>query len=162
MDGGIDSEILYRPYNQRLAVGLDINHVIKRGFDELFTLQSYRVTEGQLSFYYKLPFYNLTATLRVGRYLAGDKGATVELSREFAGGARAGIFATKTNVSSQEFGEGSFDKGFFLSFPLDLLLANPTRSEASYVFRPLTRDGGQYVDIGHPLYRETDGYDAEE
>jgi hypothetical protein len=162
MYGGVDGEILYRPYGQRLAIGLDVNHVIQRGFNDLFTFLPYQVTEGQLSFYYKLPFYNLTAALRVGRYLAGDKGATIEISREFASGVRVGIFATKTNVSAQEFGEGSFDKGVLLSFPLDLLLANPSRSEAGYVYRPLSRDGGQYVDLAKPLYKEIDGYDPEE
>jgi hypothetical protein len=162
MYDGVDGEILYRPYNQRLAIGLDVNHVIKRGFSDLLTLQNYQITEGLLSFYYKLPFDNLTATLRVGRYLAGDKGATIEVSRQFASGARLGIFATKTNVSSQQFGEGGFDKGIFLSFPLDLLLANPSRSEVSYLYRPLTRDGGQYVGITKPLYQETDGDDPGE
>jgi hypothetical protein len=162
MYGGVDGEILYRPYGQRLAIGFDVNHVVKRGFDDLFTFLPYQVTEGQLSFYYKLPFYNLTSTLRIGRYLAGDKGATIEISREFEGGVRVGVFATKTNVSSEQFGEGSFDKGVLFSFPLDLLLANPSRSEASYVYRPLTRDGGQYVDIAKPLYSETDGYDPDQ
>jgi Exopolysaccharide biosynthesis protein YbjH len=161
MYAGFDGEVLYRPYDQRFAIGLDVNHVIKRNFNELFGLQRYRITEGQLSFYYKLPFYNLTAAIRVGRYLAGDKGATVALWRDFVGGVRAGIFATKTNISAAQFGEGSFDKGFFISFPLDLLLGNPSRSEAHYVYRPLTRDGGQYLEVTKPLYDETDGYDPE-
>jgi len=161
MYAGVDTEVLWRPYDQRYAVGLDVNHVIKRGFHDLLGLQSYQITEGQLSFYYKLPFYNLQAAIRVGRYLAGDKGATIELSRVFAGGVRAGLFATKTNVSAAQFGEGSFDKGFFVSFPLDMLLANPSTSEASYLYRPLTRDGGQYVAISRPLYQATDGYDPD-
>ncbi|HXQ52382.1 MAG TPA: YjbH domain-containing protein [Stellaceae bacterium] len=161
MYDGVDGEVLYRPYDNRLAIGLDVNHVFKRDFRDRLGLRAYQVTEGQLSFYYKLPFYNLTATLRVGRYLAGDKGATIELSRVFAGGVRAGIFATKTNVSATQFGEGSFDKGFFVSFPLDLMLASPSRDEASYLVRPLTRDGGQYVAIAKPLYQETDRYDSE-
>ena len=161
MYAGVDGEVLWRPYDQRLAIGLDVNHVVKRAFNDLFGLQAYQVTEGQLSFYYKLPFYNLTAALHVGRYLAGDKGATIEVSRQFESGLRAGIFATKTNVSAAQFGEGSFDKGFFISFPLDLLLGNPTRDTANYVYRPLTRDGGQYLDISKPLYQATDGYDPE-
>jgi len=161
MYAGVDGEILYRPYGSRFAVGLDVNHVIKRDFHDLFALQSYQVTEGRLSFYYKLPFYDVTAALHLGRYLAGDKGATIELSRQFESGVRLGIFATKTNVSASQFGEGSFDKGFFVSFPLDLLLSSPSRSEASYVYRPLTRDGGQYLSIAKPLYSMTDGYDPE-
>jgi hypothetical protein len=161
MYAGIDGEVLYRPYDQRWAIGLDLNHVKKRAFDELFGLQSYEVTTGHLSFYYKLPFYSLQTAIHVGRYLAGDKGATLELSREFAGGIRAGVFVTRTNVSAQQFGEGSFDKGFMISIPLDVFFGEPRSDYASYVYRPLTRDGGQMLEISKPLYRETDGYDAE-
>ena len=158
MFAGVDGEVLYRPYHERWAVGLDLNDVAQRGFHELFGLRSYHVTSGHLTFYYKLPFYNLQAAVHVGRYLAGDKGATFDLSREFAGGIRAGIFFTKTNVSAQQFGEGAFDKGFIISIPLDVLLGEPSQSDATFVYRPLTRDGGQMLDIARPLYDETDGY----
>jgi hypothetical protein len=161
MFAGVDGEILYRPYNRRWAIGLDLNHVIQRDFNELFRLRSYQVTTGHLSLYYKLPFYDLQSALHVGRYLAGDKGATFELSREFAGGVRVGAFVTRTNVSAHQFGEGSFDKGILITIPLDVLLGAPTRSFASYVYRPLTRDGGQRLSISRPLFDATDGYDAE-
>jgi hypothetical protein len=161
MYAGVDGEILYRPYNQRWAIGLDLNHVVQRDYIELLKFRSYQVTTGHLSFYYKLPFYNLQTAVHVGRYLAGDKGATLELSREFAGGIRAGVFVTRTNVNAHQFGEGSFDKGFMVSIPLDVLLGEPTRSFASYAYRPLTRDGGQRLSIAKPLFDATDGYDAE-
>jgi hypothetical protein len=161
MFAGVDGEVLYRPYDRRWAIGLDLNYVAQRGFDELFALRPYRVATGHVSFYYKLPFYSLQAAVHVGRYLARDKGATLEVSREFAGGIRAGVFVTRTNVSAQQFGEGSFDKGFMLSIPLDLLLGEPSRTYGTYVYRPLTRDGGQRLDIAKPLYDATDGYDAE-
>ena len=161
MFGGVDSEVLYRPFGERWAVGLDVNHVAKRDFNELFGFQSYQVTTGHLSLYYQLPFYNLLATLRVGRYLAGDKGATVELSRTFDSGIRAGVFATGTNVSGAQFGEGSFDKGFFLSIPLDLFFGTPTRSVSNFLYRPLTRDGGQMLGIKKPLYDQMGGSDPD-
>jgi hypothetical protein len=159
MFAGVDAEVLYRPYEQRWAVGLDLNHVAQRGYHELFGLRNYQVTTGHLSLYYKLPFYSLEAALHIGRYLAGDKGATFELSREFAGGIRAGIFFTRTNVSAAQFGEGAFDKGFMISIPIELFFGQPTRSVTSFLYRPLTRDGGQMLDIAKPLYPETDGYD---
>ena len=37
--------------------------------------------------------------------------ATVTLTREFASGWSVGAYATKTNLSAEEYGEGSFDKG---------------------------------------------------
>ena len=35
-----------------------------------------------------------------------------------------GAYATKTDVSAEEFGEGSFDKGIFFQFLLILFLEN--------------------------------------
>ena len=152
---GADGEILYRPDNSRWAAGLDINHVIQRGYDELFDSRHYQVTTGALTLYYQ---YNpsTTATLSLGRYLAGDKGATFTLTKTFDSGIAAGIFATKTNISAAQFGEGSFDKGFFISFPLDIITGNRTKSAASYTYRPLTRDGGQQLSINKPLFYQVD------
>jgi len=65
---------------------------------------------------------------------------------------RVGVFATKTNVSAAQFGEGSFDKGLYITLPLDLFFAKSTRREAGFTFRPLTRDGGQMVYDGPELY----------
>ena len=79
----------------------------------------------------------------------------MQLAREFSTGARMGIFFTKTDVSSEEFGEGSFDKGFFLSMPFDLFLPRSSRMTAHFSFRPLTRDGGQKVRDGQRLYEYT-------
>ena len=47
-----------------------------------------------------------------------------------------GFFATFTNVTSEQFGEGSFDKGLFFKIPLYGNLIN-------YTWRPLTKDPGQ-------------------
>jgi hypothetical protein len=160
MYGGIDGEVLYRPTGKRWALGLDLNHVWQRDFDGRFGFRDYDVTTGHLSYYHRLPFYEILATISAGRYLAKDKGATFELSRTFDNGVIFGVFATRTDVSSKEFGEGSFDKGFFMSMPLDLFFATPTRQQAGFLFRPLTRDGGQRVLIPKPLYPLTNDSDT--
>ena len=73
--------------------------------------------------------------LSAGEYLAGDIGSTIELSRTFDTGVRFGIFATFTDVTNEEFGEGSFDKGIFFNIPIYGNLIN-------YTWRPLTKDPG--------------------
>jgi len=151
---GADSEILYRPENARYAISLDINHVYQRGFDELFDRRPYEVTTGNLNLYYQYSPQTLV-TLSVGKYLAGDKGATLTIQKTFDSGITTGIFATKTNVSSAQFGEGSFDKGFFISIPLDSITGNRTTSTGAYLYRPLTRDGGQQLSINKQLYFQT-------
>ncbi len=160
MFGGVGGEVLYRPVGKRWAAGLDVNYVRQRDFDGRLGFQDYDVVTGHLSYYHRLPFYDILATVRAGRYLAKDVGATLELSRTFENGVTFGIFATKTDVSAEEFGEGQFDKGFFVLVPLDLFFASPTRQHAGLTFRPLTRDGGQLLSIPQPLYWVTDGADA--
>lgn len=152
MFGGVGGEVLYRPFGARWAVGADINWVKQRDYDQLFSFRDYDVVTGHASLYYDLPYYNLDATVRAGRYLAGDVGATFELARTFDSGIRVGAFATVTDVSAEDFGEGSFDKGFFLTIPLDLFTTESTRNASGFLFRPLSRDGGQRLDRGKALY----------
>jgi hypothetical protein len=161
MYAGAGSEILYRPAAARWALGLDANYVVQRGYSERFTFRNYRVATGHLNGWYELPWYSLKVHLSVGRYLAKDYGSTLELSREFRNGVELGAFATRTNVSAQKFGEGSFDKGFYISIPFDALYPKSSRRSANFLFRPLTRDGGQKVRDGVDLYGATDAADPE-
>lgn len=152
MFGGVSTELLYKPFEKRWAIGADINRVRQRDYDQRFAFRDYRVTTGHVDVYYQLPFYNLLAQVSVGRYLAGDRGITFDLSRRFENGSVLGVFATKTNVSADQFGEGSFDKGFYVSIPVDLLSLYSSRSAIGMGWRPLTRDGGQRLNVGKRLY----------
>lgn len=157
MYGGVAGEVLYRQAYAPWAVGVNLNWVRQRDFDQRFDFRDYEVATGHLTGYFDLPFYDLHANLSVGRYLAEDVGATLELSRRFASGVAVGAFATKTDVSAEEFGEGSFDKGFFIYLPLDLFFPRSSRKSATFSFRPLTRDGGQKVRDGASLFYLTEG-----
>jgi hypothetical protein len=157
MYGGLAGELLYKPYEEPWAIGFNLNHVWQRDFDQRFDFRDYDVTTGHATLYYELPYYDILAQVSVGRYLAGDWGTTLDFSREFANGVRAGAFATFTNVSSADFGEGRFDKGFYLSLPLDLFFTRSTRQRTSFVFKPLTKDGGQKVRDGKALYGLVEG-----
>jgi hypothetical protein len=152
MYGGVSAEVLYRPFDARWAVGADINRVRQRTFDQLFEFRDYEVTTGHGNFYYDLPFYDLLSSVHVGQFLARDIGASFRLSRLFESGIRVGVWATLTNVSAEEFGEGSFDKGFFVVFPFQLFFPRSAPTTGSFAFRPLTRDGGQMVSVGKRLY----------
>ena len=69
--------------------------------------------------------------MSAGRYLAKDIGVTLDVSRVFKNGVTVGAFATKTNVSAAEFGEGSFDKGVYLSIPFDVMFTRSSSSVAN-------------------------------
>jgi hypothetical protein len=57
-----------------------------------------------------------------------------------------GVWATLTDVPFEEFGEGSFDKGFFFKIPFNGLFGNDSRSAYSTRMRPIQRDGGQRLE----------------
>lgn len=160
MYGGVAGEVLYRPFASRLAVSLDANYVKKRAFDQRFEFLDYEVATGHLGFYYETPWQGITLGLSAGRYLAKDVGATLEMSRGFRNGARFGVFATRTNVSAKDFGEGSFDKGFFVSIPLGAVARELRGNNIGLTYRFLTRDGGQKVNDGRSLYSVFGGYHA--
>jgi hypothetical protein len=156
MYGGLGGEILYREENSRWAVGVDLNRVRARDFKQDFGFRDYQVNTGHATLYWDTGVSDVLAKLSLGQYLAEDRGATIDLSRQFANGVRIGAFATKTNVSAKEFGEGSFDKGIYLSIPFDAMLSKSSSSTADILWTPLTRDGGA------KLRRQTELFDLTE
>lgn len=142
MYGGFGAEWLYRPWHSRLAFGVDVNHVRQRDFSQNFAFRDYEVDTGHATVYWDTGWKDLQVNLSAGRYLAGDMGATLDVKRVFSNGVAAGAWATKTNISAETFGEGSFDKGLYVTIPFDVMLPKSTSGNANIVWNPLTRDGG--------------------
>jgi hypothetical protein len=157
MFAGGGGEVLWRPEGQRWALGADAYEVWQRGFDRLFDLQDYHAFTGHVSLYYASPWYDLNFMLSAGQYLAGDRGLTFQMTRRFSTGIEVGAFFTKTNVSSQQFGEGSFDKGIIIRIPLGWALPIETQGQWDIDLRPVQRDGGQRLGGDAILYEETRG-----
>ena len=155
MYGGIGGEVLYRPFDAGWAVGVDANWVKQRGFHQNFDFRDYSTWTGHITGYSQTRFWDILAKGSAGRYLAGDYGATLDLSRRFANGVIVGAWATKTDVSSDEFGEGSFDKGIYFTFPFDSFFAKSTTSSGTIAWNPLTRDGGARLGRQYGLYNMT-------
>lgn len=162
MFGGVGGELLYRPFGERWALGMDANWVQQRDFDQQFSFRDYRVATGHATLYQSFGRQQrVVGALSAGRYLAGDWGATLNLARAFPNGVTMGAWATKTDVSSADFGEGSFDKGIYLSLPMDFLLPRSTRGRASLVWHPLLRDGGAQLFRRYGLYPLTGERDGD-
>jgi len=142
MYGGVGAEWLYRPWQGRLAWGVDVNHVRQRDFQQDLGFRDYKVNTGHATLYWDTGLKDLQVKLSAGRYLAGDMGATLDVNRVFSNGVKVGAWATKTNVSAAVFGEGSFDKGVYVNIPFDAMLPKSTVGSANLLWTPLTRDGG--------------------
>ena len=146
MFNGAGFEYLYFKQDSNYAVGFEIFDVKKRDYMMLFGTLDYRNITGHLNFYYRnygsIPF---DAKISYGEYLAGDEGLTLDLSRSFPNGTKFGIFASFTDVSTDQFGEGSFDKGIYFNIPVFGNLIN-------YTWRPLTKDPGAKLIRKNSLY----------
>jgi len=151
MFAGVSGELLWQPANSAIGFGVEVNHVWRREFDGGFGLQDYDVTTGHVSAYFDLG-HEFEGQIDVGRYLAGDLGATLRVSRVFDNGWSVGAFATITDVPFDEFGEGSFDKGIELSIPLQWLTGNSSRNVAAATLRPVQRDGGARLELDGRLH----------
>jgi hypothetical protein len=151
MFGGIGGEMLYRPFKKKYSLGLKVHRVKQRGYKQRFSFLDYETTTGHASIYYDLPM-GISAHLSVGKYLAQDKGFTLDLNRRFNSGFLLGIFATKTNLSIEEFGEGSFDKGFYFSIPTRLFYSDFRTGNISFGLHPLTKDGGSFLITNNSLF----------
>jgi hypothetical protein len=136
MFSGLGFEYLYFKPDSNFSFGIEAFKVRKRDYYWRFGHLDYKNSTITANFYYRnyglLPF---DMKISAGEYLAGDVGSTIEFSRKFSSGVNFGIFATFTDVTFNEFGEGSFDKGIFFNIPIYGNLID-------YTWRPLTKDPG--------------------
>lgn len=161
MYAGVGAEWMYRKWHSPFAFGVDINRLQQRSFDQYFGFNNagaqtgYRVTTGHATAYFDTGWQDTQVKLSAGRYLAGDIGVTLDVGKTFANGVSVGAWATKTNVSAQRFGEGSFDKGLYLRIPFDVMTTARGGNVASLSYNPLTRDGGAKLNRDFTLFGAT-------
>jgi len=153
MYAGVGGEILYKPAQWPIGIGLDIHHVWNRDYDMKFDLLNYQTTVGHVSLYYDAGGM-FDIELNAGRYLARDWGVTTTISRQFGSGWIVGGYATLTDVPFDVFGEGSFDKAIFVSVPIDWITSSPNQAQRILTLRPITRDGGANLASARSLNKQ--------
>lgn len=175
MFAGVGTEFLYRPQGSNWAIGADVNLISQRDPQSYFGVydekwqnvpeygRPFQVIDkgftGFVSGYYYPQWdflQDLMIQVDVGQFLAGDVGTQINVSKQFKSGVIAGAFASFTDLSADEFGEGSFTKGFYLSIPFDIMTVKPSNNRANFSWQPLTRDGGQKLGRKYSLIELTD------
>ncbi len=175
MFAGVGTEFLYRPQGANWAIGADVNVISQRDPQSYFGVydekwqnvpeygRPFQVIDkgftGFVSGYYYPQWeflQDLMIQVDVGQFLAGDIGTQINVSKQFKSGVIAGAFASFTDLSADEFGEGSFTKGFYLSIPFDIMTVKPSNNRANFSWQPLTRDGGQKLGRKYSLIELTD------
>jgi hypothetical protein len=152
--GGASTEVLWKPVDQDWGLGAELNWVAQRdsyswfGFGEY----DYDVVMGHASLYWDTGWYGLEVQLDAGRYLAGDWGGTLSVQRIFSNGWAIGAYVTRTDVSAEEFGEGSYDKGILLTVPLRWATPFETRQAIQGDLRSLGSNAGAQLNVANRLY----------
>ena len=145
MYSGYGFEYLNFNSKNNYAYGFEVFNVKKRDYKMRFGTLDFQTTSAFANFYYRNSFIvPFDMKISHGKYLAGDIGTTIELMRAFKNGTQLGVFATFTDVSSEDFGEGSFDKGIFFNIPI-------YKNFVNYTWRPLTKDPGAKLNRMHTL-----------
>ena len=143
---GYGFEYLYFKEEKNYGIGFEVFDVQKRDHMMKFGTLDYKNTTAFLNFYYRnyelIPF---DLHISHGEYLAGDRGSTIELSRKYLNGMELGVFASFTDVTTEQFGEGTFDKGIFFNIPIYGNFIN-------YTWRPLTKDPGAKLNRKNTLH----------
>jgi hypothetical protein len=158
MFNGYGSEVLFKPFDKNYAIGVEAWKVYQRNYDQMFGILDdvdYKTTTGHISFYYHEPVTNIIFKMKGGKFLAQDSGISFEFTREFYSGFRLSAFITRTDISKEEFGEGSFDKGFSFYIPLEIFSNSYNSRHFGWGLKPITRDGGAILSHAYNLWGVT-------
>ncbi|MEP0357606.1 MAG: YjbH domain-containing protein [Paraglaciecola sp.] len=146
MFGGVGTELFYSPVDSNLSFGIDLNYVQQRSYENNFDFFDYKTFTGHASMYWRPDFLPDTQiVISAGQFLAKDKGVNIDFAKRFDSGIIVGAYAAITNVSAEEYGEGSFTKGFYISIPFDLFVLKPAKGRGKIPWVPIGRDGGQML-----------------
>ncbi len=149
MYGGLSTELLWMPARKRWALGAEADYVAQRdtngglGFGEY----DYQVLSGHVSGYFDLGA-GYQAQLDLGRYLAGDDGGTLTLTRRFENGWKLGTYVTVTDAMDA----GEVDRGIKIEIPMTWLTGQPNRVSKPITLQPFIGNAGARLMVEDRLH----------
>lgn len=162
---GFALETLYYPVTSNFAAGLEAALVWKRHYDGIGFFKKVPKYDGSttkylpftgiqyfLDLYYDFKPLSIDCIVKVGQFLAKDKGARVEVGRYFASGMRFSLWYAWTNANDRIHGRKYHDKGFAFLLPLDMFLKQSSRSYMGYAMAAWLRDQAASAETGRKLY----------
>jgi hypothetical protein len=105
-----------------------------------------------LNIYYDAKSLNCKAELKIGQFLARDKGARVQLTRYFNNGLMFYFWVGFTDAVDIVNGQRFFDKGIGISIPLDFFSTRANRERIGTAAAFWLRDTAAVASTGRPLY----------
>ncbi|MFC1818440.1 YjbH domain-containing protein [Thermodesulfobacteriota bacterium] len=154
---GFGAEIFRFFDKGRWGIGLEAEFVRKRDPEDNFKLSD-TITKTFDTYYVNLygqiwPSQGVDAGLKIGQFLGGDVGVSLELRRSFKY-FTIGAWYTKTDtdVFTSPKNRNASEKGVFITFPLSIFADHDRRGSLNYVFSSFTRDQGATVRQPSVLY----------
>lgn len=149
---GLDMEIAKPFLKGRIMLGLSGSIVKKRAIGrplefEYEKSKDYYIT-GFLNARINIPEKEIFIDLKTGRFLAGDFGTRISISKFINGVIISAWYSfTDTSVFKDILNKGYHDKGLAVSIPIRLFEGSDSKTSYSYSLSPWTRDVAQ--DINH-------------
>ncbi|MEM3845190.1 MAG: YjbH domain-containing protein [Candidatus Parvarchaeota archaeon] len=150
---GLDAEVAKPLFGGRVLIGISGSLVKKRsitdpfGFSHKSYAKKYYAT-GFFNLRYNIPNTQMYVDLKTGRFLAGDVGTLIKVSKFINGVTLSAWYSfTDTGIFSDQYNRGYHNFGVSVSIPLRLFEGKDTKSVYSYSLEPWTRDVAQ--DINH-------------
>ena len=97
----------------------------------------------------------MTFKTQYGRFLAGDVGWKIDVSRRYKTGVILGMFVTFTdtdNINQPSFNQGYNNKGVYMKLPVRMFYTKDSTQMFNYSISPWTRDVGETVYHWKDLY----------
>jgi Exopolysaccharide biosynthesis protein YbjH len=154
MFGGADAEVGLPLWNGRVLAGASGSLVRKRAPDDPFGFignESYHTAllQGRLN----VPEIDAAINVKWGRFLAGDRGVQVAVSKFIRGVTLSAWYSdTNTDVFSDPYNQGYHDKGILVEIPLRLFIGRDSKTTFRYTLSPWTRDVAQDIYRYLPLF----------
>ena len=164
---GIDAEVARPFFGGRLMLGLSGSVVKKRDPDRPLGLKENdfrdRYETAFVNTRLNLPELDGAIDLKMGQFLAGDRGMRITLSKFFNGVVLSAWYSeTNTDLFTDNFNRGYHDKGISVTIPLRLFGGTDSKTSYGFGVSPWTRDVAQDIDHFNPLFdyigRNTDTY----
>ncbi|MBI5740368.1 MAG: YjbH domain-containing protein [Nitrospirae bacterium] len=154
---GVDAEVATPAFDGRVYFGASGSAVKKRDPDNILKFKRDGVRDLYTTAFFNtrlnVPETGMAVDVKAGRFLAGDYGARVTLSKFINGVTiRAWYGITDTSGFEDGFNRGYHDKGIGVSIPLRLFKGTDSRTAYNYSLSPWTRDTGQDIEHFETLF----------
>lgn len=149
---GLSVDMSYQEWDSRYAFGVNLVAGRPAGRLQHLVPDNTYIHSFLVSASWSSPFYNLEFAGLAGRFLGGDKGVKLAISRRFSNGWQVGFWQTASSLAGQNF----LDRGFSISIPIGSILKTPTTSSIKSRLRDARGNSGMTLaeetgNVGWPL-----------